>query len=243
MDRASAEYLRIPKTIHYCWFGGTPIRDDFAANIASWRKHCSDYEIVCWDESNYDYKKNEYMYEAYKHGKWGFASDYARLDIVHEHGGVYLDTDVEIIRSIDDLLCNEAYCGFQSRLQVNSGHGFGAVAGFPLIKELMEIYSEISFVNQDGTLNLTPTPFYITELLVKKGLKQNNTLQQLHGMTVYPSDVLSPIILGTGVLVATGNTYSIHHYVATWVDGVLKEARDRRINRHKRFAERFLGLE
>ena len=117
----------IPKIIHYCWFGGTEIPEADQKCMASWRKYCPDYTIMRWDESNYDYTKNQYMREAYEAKKWGFVPDFARLDIVYTYGGIYLDTDVEIIRNIDDLLVNSAYMGFESGgAAVNPGLGFGA---------------------------------------------------------------------------------------------------------------------
>ncbi len=216
-NRALTEPRKIPKTIHYCWFGGSPIPEIFAGYMKSWRKFCPDYEIVRWDESNYDYKKNEYMYEAYRHKKWGFVPDYARLDIVNRYGGVYLDTDVELVRSIDDLLCDDAFCGFENRAVLANGLGLGAVAGFPLIAEQLDIYDRLSFVNADGSLNLTPGPRYQSEFFRLKGVRLDNTLQKAGGMTFYPSDVLAAYNTNTGLNI-TENTYSIHHYAATWYE-------------------------
>lgn len=230
-NRALTEPLKIPKLIHYCWFGGTPLREDFAAYIEGWEKNCPDYEIVRWDESNYDYNKNEYMYDAYKHKKWGFVPDYARLDIICEYGGVYLDTDVELLKNIDDLLCDEAFCGFQNLDGVANGLGFGAVAGYHLIAEQMKIYDEISFLNKDGSLNLTPAPTFETDFFVSKGLKLNNTLQKLEGMMIYPSDVLNPLNYLNGKFNITENTYAIHHASATWRDEVWHEEHRKRIQK------------
>ena len=238
-NRAENEPLKIPKTIHYCWFGGNPIRDDFKGYIETWKKHCPDYEIVRWDESNYDYKKNEYMFEAFKHRKWGFVPDFARLDIIYSYGGVYLDTDVEIKRNIDDLLCDDAFCGFENRRQVNNGSGFGAVVGFPLILGQMQAYSSISFINNDGTLNLTPGPVYQTEYMRSKGLVYNNTLQQVQGMTVYPTDVMSPSGYAADELDITDNTYSVHHYATTWFDDAQQDKKNRLIKNNNFVAERF----
>jgi hypothetical protein len=233
--RALRETIKIPKTIHYCWFGGTPIREDFAGYIAGWKKFCPDYDIVRWDESNYDVKKNEYMYEAHKNKKWAFVPDYARLDIIYRYGGVYLDTDVEIVRNIDDLLCDEAFCGFESQLYIANGLGFGSVSGFPLMAEQMEIYGELSFVNEDGSLNLVPAPVHQTKLFVSKGMKQDNTLQKIEGMTVYPSDVLSPLSFETGSLFATKNTYAVHHYASTWFDADMHDEKRKKHQMYKKF--------
>ena len=232
-NRAIKEHQIIPKIIHYCWFGGNPIPDSFVKCIDSWKKYCPDYEIVRWDESNYDYKKNEYMYEAYQQKKWGFVPDYARLDIVHEHGGVYMDTDVELIRNIDDLLCDEAFCGFESRNHVNNGSGFGAKAGFLLLQEQIMAYEKANFINSDGSINLKTGPQYQTEHFLKKGLLLNNTLQLVDGMTVYPSDVLSPLSVGTGLLTLSENSYSIHNYAGTWLDTMQYQKKERLLKRFK----------
>jgi len=237
-NRASTEPLRIPQTIHYCWFGGAPIRDNIAAYMESWKKFCPEYEIVRWDESNYDFKKSEHMYEMYKKKIWGLVPDFARLDIIYKYGGVYLDTDVELIRNIDDLLCDDAFCGFADNLVVNNGSGFGAVAGFPLILEQMKKYDQVLFLNEDGSFNLQPGPVYETELLRSKGLQLNNTLQKIQGMTVYPSDVLSPFSCLTGILAKTDNTYSIHHYTATWWDGIEYERIKMMLQKYKLLAEK-----
>ena len=104
----------IPKKIHYCWVGGNSKPPLVKKCIQSWKKYCPDYEIIEWNESNYDISKNIYMKQAYEAKKWAFVTDYMRLDIIYEHGGIYLDTDVELIKNIDDLLSNEAFAGIES---------------------------------------------------------------------------------------------------------------------------------
>ena len=239
INRYLKEPVRIPKTIHYCWFGGAVIPDNLAAYMNTWKKYCPDYEIVRWDESNYDYKQNKYMYEAYEREKWGFVSDFARLDIIYQYGGVYFDTDVELIRNIDGLLCDDAFCGFESLGYVNNGSGFGATAGFPLVGEMMRIYDKTRFINTDGSLNLTPCPKYQTELLQSKGLILDNTLQNICGMTIYPSDVLAPLKFKDRTLALTDNTYAIHHYAATWFDMEQRECYNRSTQKHELLKEGF----
>ena len=228
-NRTLNELQKIPKVIHYCWFGKSSISENLKRYMASWKKFCPDYEIVRWDESNYDYKKNEYMYEAYRQKRWGFVPDYARLDIIYQCGGVYLDTDVELIRNIDDLLCDDAYCGMaRAPDEINNGLGFGAIKGFSLLKEALSVYDNISFINEDGTTNLTSGPYYHTEFLLQRGLRfdNRNKVQQLENMTIYPSDVLDPAYVYMGKAALTENTYSIHHYSWSWQD------EDRRQNFH-----------
>jgi len=240
VNRAERKLLRIPKIIHYCWFGGKPLRDEFKEYIETWKKYCPDYEIVRWDESNFDYKRNEYMYEAYKHKKWSFVSDFARLDAIYRYGGVYLDTDVELVRNIDDLLYDDAFCGFEDRKFVNNGLGFGAVSGFPIIRDMMKTYDDISFVNRDGTLNLMAGPEYQTHMLRELGLKMNNTLQEIQGMKIYPSDVLSATNLLTREIAITNNTYAIHHYAATWYSDAQSKEQERLNRKYARLADIFL---
>jgi hypothetical protein len=228
---------KIPKKIHYFWFGGNEIPEKNRIWMESWKRYCPDYEIIRWDESNYDYKKNEYMYDAYKHQKWGFVPDYARLDLIYRYGGVYFDTDVEIIRNIDDLLCDDAFCGFESRHYVNIGSGFGAVAGFPLIEVLRDTYEKAAFVSKDGSLNLTTSPQYQTKVLCELGLELNNTMQVIQGMRIYPSDVLSPLCLITHMRNLTDNTHSIHHFSASWFDDIQREKKEEQQKKHAVLAD------
>lgn len=224
-NRSKNEILKIPKMIHYCWFGGTPIPMQLLTYMQSWKNYCPDYEIVRWDESNYDVKQNKYMYEAYQHKKWAFVSDVARLDIINRYGGVYLDTDVELIRNIDDLLCDEAFCGFDSGVTIATGLGFGAKAGFSLIEKQLHEYDNISFIREDGTLNSTTCVRYSTKVLMEEGLKRQNILQEIDGMKIYPSDVLSPKNFITGQLSITPNTYAIHHATTIWKSDEWKKKR------------------
>lgn len=239
-NRALREPLRIPRTIHYCWFGGAPLCDVFSKNIETWKKNCPGYEIIRWDERNYDYTKNRFMNEAYKQKKWAFVSDCARLDIIDQYGGIYLDTDVRIVRNFDDLLCDEAFYGFvKDGNLVNNGHGFGAVAGFPLIQEQLEMYKDMEFINTDGSLNITPGPCYQTGFLCVKGLLLNNSLQSIQGMKIYPSDVFDPFDHITEILAATENTYAIHYYTGTWKDEGWQHERTKMIQKYKDLAKMF----
>ncbi len=206
---------QIPKKIHFCWFGGGEIPPDYQRYMESWKRVCPDYEIRRWDESNYDVSMNRYMYQAYQHKSWAFVSDYARLQIIYENGGIYLDCDVELLKSLDDFLTEPMFCGFEDQNHINLGLGFGAVAGHPYLKRLMEYYESLEFVNPDGSLNQVPCPSYQTALLKEFGIRDDNTFQRNKTMTVYPADVFAPLS-GWGKGVVTDRAYSIHHYGATW---------------------------
>jgi hypothetical protein len=214
----------IPKKIHYCWIGGNPLPESAKKCIKSWKKYCPDYEIVEWNESNYDFTKIPYMREAFEAKKWGFVPDYARLDIVYTYGGIYMDTDVELVRSFDPLLALDGFAGFQDADQVAFGLGFGAEAGNPVLKTLMDSYDGISFLREDGTPDLTPSPRLNTDTLVKKcGLLPDGTLQRLEGITVFPPEYFCPKSFDDGVVRKTKNTYSIHHFDASWFSDDTKQ--------------------
>ncbi|WP_374286005.1 glycosyltransferase family 32 protein [Lactococcus sp.] len=208
----------IPKVIHYCWFGGNPLPESAQKCIESWRKFCPDYEIKEWNEENYDVTKIKYVKEAYEQKKYAFVTDVARLDIVYSEGGIYLDTDVEIIKPLDDLLTYEAYMGMETIGRVGTGLGFGAEKHHPQIKANLECYTHSGFEN------LTTCVTYTTNLLVKQGLKKSNTIQTINGLVILPTDFLCPLSFETNKLKITENTYSIHHYDMSW-----KEKKDRLI--------------
>ncbi|GAB2026064.1 glycosyltransferase [Lactovum odontotermitis] len=219
----------IPKKIHYCWFGGSPLPAKAKKIIETWRKFCPDYEIIEWNETNYDVHKNKYMADAYKEKKWGFVSDYSRLDIIYNEGGFYLDTDVELLKSLDELRENEAYMGFEGAEKVEavaSGLGFGAVKENETIKALRDLYESLNFYNLDGSLNLTPCPKYQTDFFLKWGLKINNKFQTIAGVKIYPTEYFDPKDYYFGKTYVTKNTISIHQYEMSW-----KSKKDKR-NQH-----------
>lgn len=219
--------MTIPKKIHYCWVGGKPKPKSVLFCIESWKKYCPDYEIIEWNETNYDFKKNNYMKQAYEAKKWGFVPDYARLDIIYQHGGIYLDTDVELVKNLDDLLENDCFFGFEASLDknyyVNCGHGFGSIPYHDVIKNMRDLYNQISFITEEGNLNLIASPKYTTYSLKKFGLKCNNNTQKIMNMTIYSSDYFCPKVFETGKMKKTNNTYSIHHFTASWMDDAFRK--------------------
>jgi len=206
----------IPKVIHYCWVGGNPLPEKHKACIASWRRMMPDAEIREWNETNYDFHRNAYMDEAYKAGKWGFVPDYARLDIIYREGGIYLDTDVEMLRPLDPLL-DSPFCGFESRENVALGLIFAAEAGNETIRRLRDAYDGMHFVNPDGSLNQKPSPVLQTAELRALGLHDDDgSVQSVGGLRVYPKEFFAPKTLD-GACHLTENTYCIHHYEASWM--------------------------
>lgn len=220
----------IPKKIHYCWFGGKPIPEKDQKCIASWKKYCPDYEIIKWDESNYDITKNRYMKEAYEAKKWGFVPDYARLDILYNEGGIYLDTDVELIKGLDDLLDNKGYMGFEDKERINPGLGIGAEKHNPTIKKIMDdIYEDRRFKKADGSLDITPSPKMNTDELVSMGLVINDKKQTVGELTIFPTEYFCPKSYETNEINITENTYSIHWFNASWFTPIQKKIREREI--------------
>jgi hypothetical protein len=207
----------IPRIIHYCWFGGNPLPELAQKCTASWKKYFPDYEIKEWNESNYDVHKIPYIDEAYKAKKYAFVSDYARFDILYQYGGIYFDTDVEVIKPFDDILKNGGFMGFESVGGVAAGLGMGCNAGLGLVYQFLEFYASLRFVNPDSSYNLHTVVEYVTAILQKNGLEPKNTIQALDGLTVYPTEYFCPKDFRTGILAITKNTHSIHHYDASWV--------------------------
>lgn len=234
---------KIPKIIHYCWVGGNPKPQSVLYCIESWKRCCPDYEIREWNETNYDFTKNEYMRQAYEAKKWGFVPDYARLDIVYEHGGIYLDTDVEMVHPFDHLLENDCFFGFEDtgdgENYVNCGHGFGATPHHEVVKLARDLYNQLTF--DDEAVNPVASPYYTTQALRQLGLVQENRDQTLHGVQVYAADVLCPKNFRTGKLHWTSRTVSIHHFTASWVDEKIKAEMDRQQRIKNRFGERLGG--
>lgn len=212
----------IPKKIHYCWFGGKPFGRLEEKCFKSWQKFFPDYDIIEWNESNFDVSSCKYVAEAYKAGKWAFVSDYARFRILYQEGGVYLDTDVEVIAPFGEIVEN-AFMGCENPdketpLAINPGLSFGADAGHPFLLEMIEEYEKSSFYNEDGSENLLTIVERTTNHLKAHGAINTNELQTVEGITIYPAEYFCPINMNTGELKVTRKTRSIHRYAASWVD-------------------------
>lgn len=209
--------MAIPKKIHYCWMGGNPKPESVLKCINSWKKYCPDYEIIEWNESNIDVTMNTYTKQAYESKAWGFVPDYLRLWIIYHHGGIYLDTDVQIIRSFDSLLDKGGFAGFEDDEHIALGLGFGAEPKNQIIAKQMEVYENLQFINADGTLNRTPSPTYSTNVMKEFGIVANTGVPQcVDNFWCYPPEYFCPKSFKTGMMKLTKNTYSIHQFDASW---------------------------
>lgn len=206
----------IPKVIHYCWFGNNPLPEDAIKCIYSWKKFFPDYEIKEWNENNFSFDDCIYAKEAYEAKKWAFVSDYARFKILYEEGGLYFDTDVEVIRSMDEVVEEGPFMGLETQGKPAPGLGLAANPGLGFYKTMIDKYKELRFINPDGSYNLKTVVEYTTEELRKLGFKNVSGIQTIEGIKIYPADYFCPMDYITGAITVTGNTYSIHHYKASW---------------------------
>lgn len=203
----------IPKKIHYCWFGGNEFSAKAKKCINSWKKFCPDYEIVEWNESNYDINQNPYTQFTYQNKKYAFLSDYARLQIIYNEGGIYFDVDVEVIRSLDDLLQYKAFFGFETDQFVNTGVGFGAEKYNKLVENMIREYD----ILLDGNHGTIGCPILNTEALKKNGLVLNGKNQIIGDGIIFSPEYFNPYDDPTGRLNITEETYSIHWFAKSWL--------------------------
>lgn len=212
----------IPKVIHYCWFGGNSLPESAIRCIESWKKYAPNYQIIEWNESNFDFHKCSYIEEAYQAKKWAFVSDYTRFYILYHEGGVYFDTDVELIAPIDDLLDRGPFMGCEQDakknlpIRINPGLGLASVPKMDFYKEILNFYDKQHFIRPDGSLNEHTVVDYTTDLLFKFGLKNESGIQHVNNIIIYPKEYFCPLDYQTGKLTISQNTRSIHHYTATW---------------------------
>ena len=187
--------MSIPKIIHYCWFGGGTISPENRKCMESWEKYCPDYKIIEWNEQNFEISKNRYVQQAYEAKKYAFVSDYARLAVVYEHGGIYLDTDVELVRPLDELLELPGFMGFQTNNEVATGLGFGARKGNLVVQALLRDYDALDFLKADGSADLTPCPERNTRVLQALGVRKDGTRQSIAEMEIFPAEYFCPMYL------------------------------------------------
>lgn len=204
----------IPKIIHYCWFGKGEKPKLAQKCIDSWKEHCFDYKIVEWNEDNFDINTNAYTKMCFEQSKYAFLSDYLRLIVVYKYGGIYFDTDVEVIKSIDNLLDNKAFFGFETDKYINTGQGFGAEADAEIINKMISKYDFLL----DGIHGTVGCPVLNTRALEEYGFQINGMYQTIDAISLFPKDYFNPYNDNTGVLTKTENTYSIHWYGKSWMN-------------------------
>ena len=230
----------IPKKIHYCWFGGNPIPENYKKYIQTWRNYFPDYEIIEWNEQNFDVYCNSYVAQAYAAKKWAFVSDFARFKILYEQGGLYFDTDVEVINDMTRLIARGPFLGTEIKLKngkqeyhINPGLGLASEPAMPILGEILDFYAGLSFLNADGTNNTTTIVKYTTDIFIKHGYNLlDETIQMVEGFAIYPPEYFNPMNPFTKEICCTENTYSIHWYAASW-----HSAKDRR----KKILKKLLG--
>ena len=203
----------IPKVIHYCWFGRNELPATAKKCIDSWKKYCPDYEIIEWNEDNFDIHMNGYTTMCYQEKKYAFLSDYARLVVIAQQGGIYFDTDVEVIKPLDHLLAYDAFYCFETPEYVATGLGFGSVAHSQSVEAMLRAYDFLLSGDQ-GTRGC---PRLNTAALEPLGLRQDGSFQQVAGAAVLPRDYMNPFDPSTGILRKTENTVSVHWYSAAWL--------------------------
>ena len=208
----------IPKIIHYCWFGGNEKPEKAQTCIASWKRFAPDYEIREWNEGNFSLEGcPKYVRDAYDAQKYAFVTDYVRLKVLYDHGGFYMDTDVELLCPLDVFLNDRAVIGFENDEFVNSGQMLAAEKGHPIMVEMMARYEGIDFFRSDGSMFLLGCPHVNTEVLEAHGLGKNGREQIVADVHVYPADWFNPLDSATGELRKTENTVSIHWYSMSWI--------------------------
>lgn len=219
-----SETETIPKVIHYVWLGGKQIPKILQKCIDSWKRYCPDYDIICHNENNYDIDKIPYMKDAYIKGAYGFVPDYARLDILYSDGGIYLDTDVELVRSLDDLLYQDGFCCVEKWQTINFGGGSGAKKGLKIIKKLMDYREQILFIDEKGLMNKNTCGYYDTKFFINHGYKLSGEVQNIGGLNIYPYEVFHSYDYMSGRINKSSNTYGIHHFNGGWLDESQAEA-------------------
>lgn len=210
------DLFMIPKVIHYCWFGRGKMPQLARYCIASWKKYLTDYELHLWNEDNFDVTSNLYTKEAYESRKFAFVTDYVRLFALYNFGGIYMDTDVEVLKDLDRFLDLPAFSGFESDTDIPTGI-MAAEKNSEWVKNQLEYYTDKHFIKPDGSLDTTTNVTIISEIMRKNGFLFNDTKQDYHGLiTIFPKDYFCPKSYKTGKIELTENSYCIHHFATSW---------------------------
>lgn len=238
----------IPKVIHYCWFGQGKKPDSVIKYINTWKKVMPDYEIKEWNEENFDMDAFPYAKEAYSQKKYAFVSDVVRLYALYHEGGVYLDTDIEVLKTFDPFLEHPAFIGFEDQNNIQTGL-IASEKGGPWVKEALDLYEGRHFILPDGTLDTTTNVTLLTGMMEKHGLLKDNSRQDLKDLiSIYPSDYFCAKSYSDGKVTVTDRTVTIHHFSGSWLTpmGRFKVYRAQLIKRYnltalKNFIKRFIN--
>ncbi len=212
-----SEVPLIPKIIHYIWFSEGPVPESIQRCVENWKEKCPDYEIRRWDIFNYDYKKYPYTRQAYEAKRWGYMADVARLEILYEYGGFYFDTDVELLKNLDELRFQKGFCGREDWGHVNFGGGSGCIRHFDVVGELLDFRKDVPFLLENGKYNLEASGYFETKPLMNKGLSITNRTEIVEDLVVYASEFFSPYNYISGKENVTNQTVSIHYFNGSWL--------------------------
>ena len=206
----------IPKTIHYCWFGKKRLPDLAIKCIESWQKYLPDYKIVEWNEDNFNHNTNIFTKEAYLSQKFAFVADYVRLLALYSHGGIYMDTDVELIKTLDSFLHYPAFIGYEDEANLQTGI-IGSEKGGVWVKEQLDYYENRHFILPNGSLDMTTNVEIVSQLMLKQGFTLKDSRQNFkNAIEIFPKDYFCPKSPKTGKIKITSNTYAIHHFAGSW---------------------------
>lgn len=239
-DKPPASYRRhsspvIPGIIHAIWFSGDPMPELYTRCLESWKRFAPNLDIRIWNLKTYKPDHCLFFEQAIEHRNWAFASDYARVDLLRRYGGIYMDLDVEMLRPIDDLLCNDAYMSFESLDRIECGSGMGAGPDHPVIREICESYETRAYLKADGTWDNSTCPVRYTKVIEKHGLKKNGGFQSVEDITIYPFEVLTGKSFDTGIIYNTEFGYTVHHHNGSWIPDQAHNAITDRYEKIQRF--------
>ena len=224
----------IPKIIHYCWFGRNPKPKLAEKCIRSWKRYCPDYEIIEWNEDNFDIESAPlYVRQAYEARKWAFVTDYVRLWALTAYGGIYMDTDVEVVKPLDEFLVHHAFSGFEDPQHIQTGI-MGCEKDNALFHLWREQYDTLSFVMDDGSYNLQTNVITITDYMIQHGIRLDNSVQTICGCTFYPNDYFCPKDYHSNQIITTARTHTIHHFAGSWIDAGMKKQKKKQIQYYRR---------
>ena len=224
---------KIPKTVHYCWFGKGKKSKMVNKCMESWKKYLLDYKIIEWNEDNFDINSNLYVRQAYEAKKYAFVTDYVRLYALYNYGGIYLDTDVEVLKSLDEFLEYDGFGGFESKEYCCTGI-LGCKKENMIIKEFLDSYENDIFLKNNNEFNEITNIVRFTEICCNHGLKLNNKEQEINGFKIFPKTIFSPLNARDIDNALSENTCTIHYFAGSWL--TKKEYKKReKIKKYKKY--------